>query len=279
MNTLKQVSLILIFSTIIVLPVQATDSVKEERWANQITDFLLDGDPEWLEANGKKFLSIYTPAATENIAGAVILLHGRGVHPDWPQVIQPLRTQLPDKGWATLSLQMPVLPGEARDEEYVPLFDEVPERIKAGLDFLSQQNINNIVLVGHSLGANMATVYLARYRDARIKAFVGIGLKAMQQPVEYRVLDNTVSLLKINVPVLDIYGSQTIKPILDSVDRRAQVYNRAGHAQSRLIKIEGADHFYQEFEDKLLENIVTWLDEITRSNKPDVTVVITNAHK
>ena len=273
MNIFMQVSLITIFSTILVLPVQATDSTKEKRWADQLTEFLFDGTPEWLEADGKKFFSIYTPATTDKTAGAVILLHGRGAHPDWPQVIQPLRSQLPDKGWATLSLQMPVLSNDAYDRDYVPLFDEVPERIKAGLDFLSKKNINNIVLVGHSLGATMAADYLTKHREPRIKAFVGIGMKAMKQTVEYRVLDNAESLQKIKLPVLDIYGSKTIEEVLYSADRRSRVIKRTGHVQSRQVKLEGTGHFFQGFEDVLLKNIVAWLDETTGSNKQNAPVV------
>jgi len=267
MNTLNQVSMILIFSAMIVFTVQATDNAKEQRWANQVTEFLLDGDPEWLEANGNKFLSIYTPATTDNTAGTVILLHGRGAHPDWPQVIQPLRTRLPETGWATLSLQMPVLSGDAFDRDYVILFDEVSGRIKAGLDFLSQKNITNIVLLGHSLGATMATDYLSRQDDERIKAFVGIGMKAMKQPDKYHALDNANSLQKIKLPVLDIYGSKTIEEVLYSADRRSMAFHQAGNAKSRQIKIEGTGHFFENNEDKLLTNILTWIDETTPVNE------------
>ena len=273
MNIFMQVSLITIFSTMTVLPVQATDSAKEERWANQVTDFLLDGDAEWLEANGNKFLSIYTPATTDKTTGAVILLHGRGAHPDWPQVIQPLRTQLPGKGWATLSLQMPVLSSDAYDRDYVPLFNEVPERIKAGVDFLSQLNINNIVLMGHSLGTNMATDYLARQGDERIKAFVGIGMMGLKQPAGYGVLDNVEALQKIKLPVLDIYGSKTVEKVLYTADRRARVITTNGHIHSRQLKLDGSNHFFQGYEDKLLDNIVMWMNETTASNKQSKSVV------
>ena len=273
MKTLKQVSMILIFSIMIVLSAQATDNAKEERWANQVTEFLLDGDTEWLEANGKKFLSIFTPAATDNTVGAVILLHGRGAHPDWPQVIQPLRIQLPGKGWATLSLQMPVLSGDAFDRDYIMLFDEVPERIKAALDFLSQKNITNIVLIGHSLGATMATDYLSRLDDERIKAFVGIGMKAMKQPDKYHALDNANSLQKIKLPVLDIYGSKTIEEILYSADLRSMAIRQAGNAKSRQIKIEGTGHFFEGYEDKLLDNILTWIDETTPVNEQSLSAI------
>ncbi len=273
MNTFKQVSMILIFSTMIVLTVQATDNTKEERWANQVTEFLLDGDPEWLEASGKKFLSIFTPAVTDNTVGAVILLHGRGAHPDWPQVIQPLRTRLPETGWATLSLQMPVLSGDAFDRDYIMLFDEVPERIKAALHFLSKKNITNIVLIGHSLGATMATDYLSRKDDERIKAFVGIGMKAMKQPDKYRALDNANSLQKIKLPVLDIYGSKTIEEILYSADLRSMSIRQAGNAKSRQIKIEGTGHFFEGYEDKLLDSILKWIDETTPVNEQSLSAI------
>lgn len=263
MNIFTRISLIIVSSILMALPVLASDSAKEERWANQVTDFLLDGEPQWLEVNGIRFLSIYTPATTEKTIGAIILLHGRGAHPDWPEVIQPLRSQFPEKGWATLSLQMPVLANEAFDKDYIPLFNEIPQRIKAGMNFLSQQNINNIVLMGHSLGATMATSYLASHSDDRIKAFVGIGMKAMKQTDKYHVLDNALSLQNIKIPVLDIYGSKTIEEILYSADRRAQVIKRTGHTQSRQVKMKGTGHFFQGFEEKLVDSIVDWMNEAT----------------
>ena len=275
MNRLKQTLLVFLLLTTNAITVQATDRPKEQRWANQIVDFLIDGEPQWLEADGQKFLGIYTPTAQETPAGGVILLHGRGVHPDWPQVIQPLRTGLPDEGWATLSLQMPVLGNEAEDKDYVPVFDNVPGRIQAGLDFLSQRNIKNIVLIGHSLGTNMATDYLAKHPDPRIKAFVGIGMTGNQQPHAYRVLDNVVALLQVKIPVLDIYGSKTIQPILDSVDRRAYVVYHTGNDYSRQIKLEGANHFFQGYEDILISTITTWMEAFATS-EPTNKVVIRN---
>jgi len=39
--------------------------------------------------------------------GAVLLLHDKGQHADWPDVIGPLRKSLPNNGWYTLSLSLP----------------------------------------------------------------------------------------------------------------------------------------------------------------------------
>ena len=266
MNIYKKIYTIFSLLMILILPVQASDIGKEKRWANQVVDFLIDGEPRWLVADGQQFFSIYTPAGTDKPAGAVILLHGRGVHPDWPQVIQPLRTLLPEKNWATLSLQMPVLPNGNEQEDYVPLFTEVPPRIQAGVDFLNQQHINNIVLVAHSLGASMATDYLSKHPDPRINAFVGIGMYGMPQPVKYRVLDNTEALMKISIPVLDIYGSQTVKPILDSVDRRAYAIYHNGDVHSRQLELKDADHFFQGSEDELVQAIASWMVETTNTS-------------
>ena len=131
--------------------------------------------------------------------------------------------------------------------------------------------------MGHSLGATMATDYLTKHRETRIKAFVGIGMKAMKQTVEYRVLDNAESLQKIKLPVLDVYGSKTIEEVLYSADRRAHAINRTGHVKSRQIKLEGTGHFFQGYEDKLLDNIVLWMNQTTVSNKQSKSVVNANA--
>lgn len=259
MNTLKQVIGVLLLAVTLVFSVHASDTAKEQRWANQVVEFLIDGEPQWLEAGEQKFLGIYTPATGPYTKGAVILLHGGGAHPDWPQVIQPLRTQLPGTGWATLALQMPVLQSGASNEAYVPLFKEVPARIEAGLNFLSQQGVSNVILLGYSLGSNMATDYLARYRDPRVKGFVGIGMVGNPQPAEYQVLDNVAALLQVKVPVLDVYGSQTVTEILQSVDRRAFAVYQTGNDHSRQIEISGANHFFQGYEDELLQSIASWI--------------------
>ncbi|MFO7604478.1 MAG: alpha/beta fold hydrolase [Gammaproteobacteria bacterium] len=259
MNILKQGTGAVLLAVVVVFSVYASDSAKEQRWANQIVEFLIDGEPRWLEAGEQKFLGIYTPARGPYTKGAVILLHGGGAHPDWPQVIQPLRTQLPDTGWATLALQMPVLHSGASNAAYVPLFKEVPARIEAGLTFLSQQGVSNVILLGHSLGSNMASDYLARNRDPRVKGFVGIGMVGNPQPDEHQVLDNVAALLRMKVPVLDVYGSQTVPEILQSVDRRAFAVYQTGNDHSRQIEISGANHFFQGYEAELLQSVASWI--------------------
>lgn len=269
MNTFKKTLLAVLILSFFSMAVSASDIGsdinKEKRWADQVIDFLIDGEPVWLEAEGRKFLAIYTPAEANTQKGAVVLLHGRGVHPDWPQVIQPLRTQLPGTGWATLSIQLPVLPNEAGLKKYVPLFRESPDRIRVAIDYLQQQGFNNIVLIGHSLGNNMATDYLAQSNDDRVHAFVGINMEAMKQPKQYLLLDNVDTLLNVKVPVLDIYGSESIEPVIKSVDRRAYIIYHTLDKNSRQIEVKGANHFFQGYENELLSAITGWLDRTAPS--------------
>ena len=91
----------------LVLPAHASDLEREQRLMDQIIDAILDGDPVMLDAAGHEFLSIYTEA--DEPKGAVLILHGRGFHPDWADTINPLRVGLIEHGWNTLSIQLPVL--------------------------------------------------------------------------------------------------------------------------------------------------------------------------
>ena len=73
-----------------------SDVAKEKRWAEQVIDGLLDGDELWLnDGSGHEFLGILTEGDTDS-GRAVILVHGIGVHPNWPDVIYPLREVLLD---------------------------------------------------------------------------------------------------------------------------------------------------------------------------------------
>ena len=96
------------------LPAAAQDYAREKRWADEVVPGLVVGDALWLEtAAGRRFLAIHAPAAKPR--GAVVLVHGIGVHPDYG-VVGMLRSKLADQGWTTLSIQMPVQAADARSD-------------------------------------------------------------------------------------------------------------------------------------------------------------------
>ena len=247
------------------MPVQAaslSDRAKEKRWEQQIVPDLIVGDAIKLKAGGVKFLGLYTPPANGESKGAVIILHGIGVHPAWPEVIEPLRTELPEHGWHTLSLQMPILPNGAVDKDYVPLFPEVPARIQAGVDFLKKKGIKHIVLTGHSLGTTMATYYLAETRDPVVDTLVlvsgGPGV------ITDKRMNEVANLGRVHgVSVLDIYGTEDFPYIVDSVIKRQTLDLKKNGSRYEKVAIKGADHFYRDVDSKLVQKFVTWIDQDT----------------
>ncbi|WP_172597578.1 DUF3530 family protein [Sulfuriflexus mobilis] len=234
----------------------ASDTAKEKRWADQVVDGLIVGEAAWLEADGNKFLGIYAEHETDKPSGAVIVLHGSGVHPDWPDIVQPLRSELPAHGWASLSLQLPILANEADHKDYAPLFAEVPARIQAGIAYLKEKGYHNIIILAHSLGSSMAASYLANNAEG-ITAFAAIGMGA-REGADPR-MDNLAFLEKITLPVLDIYGSQDLETVLDSVKARAQAARRAGNSHYRQVEVAGANHFFQGLEADLVRRVKSWL--------------------
>ncbi len=233
----------------------ASDSAKEQRWAAQLEDQLLEGKALRLNDGQRDFLALYTPALGKTRRGGVILLHGLGAHPDWPEVIAPLRAGLPEAGWATLSIQLPVRPNEAEFSDYPPLFPEANARISAAVRHLQQQGLLNIALVGHSLGAAMGAYFLAQQSPGSeaIRAFVGIGMNQAPGTVAH----TPDSLARIKIPVLDIYGELDLRGVLASA--RARAMSQADNPAYRQVRIPGADHFFQGLDATLVKRVASWL--------------------
>jgi len=237
----------------------ATDEAKEKRWASQISDSLLTGEAVYLPRKSGKFLAIYTENQTKDAYGVVILLHGIGAHPDWPEVIHPLRTELPEYGWSTLSIQMPVLANDKNSNDYIPLMDEVAERINAALAYLKKKKIYNMVIMGHSLGTVMSAHYLSTTPRTKLRAYVGISMVEIDNNKNDKVKGNITALKKIKIPVLDIYGSEDNTSVISNAKTRKNAANKNRNTRYHQVMIRGADHFYHGYEDQLIKRIRSWL--------------------
>ncbi len=238
-----------------------SDLAKEKRWEEQIVPSIIVGEAVTLTAEDVAFLALYAEPMTEQAKGAVILLHGIGVHPAWPDVIEPLRMELPDYGWHTLSLQMPVLGNEAADKDYAPLFPEVPARIQAGVNFLKSKGIRNIVLAGHSLGSTMGSYYLATKNDPAVKVFAivsgGPGV-----PGDAR-MDSLANFRRItDVAILDVHGSEDHEYVLDAARQRKSLSPDIQGSSYQELEIDGAGHFYQNRQEELVSGLSSGLDKI-----------------
>ena len=237
--------------------VNASDMAKEQRWADDIEATLMDGETIMLNDGKNEFLGIFTEAV-EDQQRAAIIMHGTGIHPDWKQVISPLRVGLTDHNWHTLSIQMPILKNGAEYPEYAPLYEEVAPRINAAIKQLKDDGIKKIVLIGHSQGSAMGTYYLSKNK-ANILGFVGIGMPDLSDDVRMK---NTESLKAITTPVLDIYGSDDLKSVLDNNEKRMAAGEKAGNERYSQIAIKNADHFFKAKEDELIRWVADWMGRL-----------------
>jgi len=248
MRSSVALSAVRVFASLLLAPALSfaqADYAREKRWADEITPAILVGDPVYLTLkSGRKFLAIYAPNPTS--AAGVIVVHGRGVHPD-AGLINPLRSQLSEQGYATLSVQMPVLAAEVPSEQYLSLFPEAAERLRVAVAFLRGNGLKGIAIVSHSMGSRMTNYFLNHPGDARIDAWVAIGLPGeFTDPATFKA------------PVFDLYGERDFAAVLDSAAKRAAaIRSIRGSGQ---MQVAGADHFFAGLENELVHRVKQFLD-------------------
>jgi pimeloyl-ACP methyl ester carboxylesterase len=237
---------------------------REKNYAEQITEQLVVGEAVWLQAAGTRFLGLYT--APEGVhkgsKNAVILAHGRGVHPSWG-FIETLRMELAEKGFHTLSLQMPILEEANTLGDYARTFPEAYDRLDAGVALLRRKGIARIFLVGHSSGAMTVIAYGAERPPAAVSGIAAIGAGSdaaggprMQPP---QMLERIRSK-----PVLDIFGEKDLDIVLNSASARAAAAQRAGNRSFKQVRVAGADHFFTNHYDDLKSQLLAWLGQFAR---------------
>jgi predicted alpha/beta-hydrolase family hydrolase len=248
MRSFVALSAVRVFASLLLAPALSfaqADYAREKRWADEITPAILVGDPVYLTLkSGRKFLAIYAP--NSRAAAGVIVAHGRSVHPD-AGLINPLRSQLSEQGYATLSVQMPVLAAEVPGEQYLPLFPEAAERLRVAVAFLRGNGLKGIAIVSHSMGSRMTNYFLNHPGDARIDAWVAIGLPGeFTDPATFKA------------PVFDLYGERDFAAVLDSAaNRAAAIRSIRGSGQ---MQVAGADHFFAGLENELVHRVKQFLD-------------------
>jgi pimeloyl-ACP methyl ester carboxylesterase len=260
MSVLARFVIVMILPLLLV-PVSQADSVsdtaKEQRWANQITDQLIVGEPVWLEADGQRFLAIYTPSETASTKGTVLLVHGIGAHPDWPQVIQPLRSGLSEKGWQSLSIQMPLPPEGIDTAGQVVLLHEGATRLQTALAWLKDKDMTPVTVIAHSRGCADVLYFAATDDGGPVTSLVLIGVNG-----RYETLPDDASSLRflqdIRLPILDLYGEYDLEGVIKTApDRRKAAAGNPGYQQ---VRVPGADHFFDGEEKPLLEEVSRWLE-------------------
>lgn len=240
----------LIFLLIIVTNIFAInipDYAKESRWATQVEDSLMDGDIVKISGADKDFIGIFTESEDSSNKAAIII-HGIGIHPDWATVINPLRVSLTTQKYNTLSIQMPVLENGINSSEYRGLMNIASGRIAMSVDYLEENGYEIDTIIAHSLGTTMASNYLANVPNP-IANYISIG-------AGFYSIEN---LKIINTNILDLYGTDDIKVVLDSAKKRQ---NAAKHNQDYSQKIITGDHFFTNNTQGLIDTVHNWINNL-----------------
>ncbi|TDO98198.1 alpha/beta hydrolase family protein [Marinomonas balearica] len=166
------------------------------------------------------FLGLFNESGTGDPQGCVLLLHEDHGHPDWPQVISPLRKDLPSHSWCTLSIEVPDITNRAsptilstdnsEDDTQAPPTDEtvtlqnekkVFDRIDAALALIREKGYQNAAYLGHRSGAAYFLKYIAD-RGISGQALILIDIKTIPPVTEFQLSQSIESL---RIPVLDYY--------------------------------------------------------------------------
>lgn len=212
----------------------------------------------WLGPEQPPRLGLYSEAGPDSTRAAIIL-HSMGMHADWPDLVEPLRNDLPVLGWATLSLQLPVLPPADGLAGYGDTLRDAGERLRAGVRYLQDRGYEDIVVIGYSFGATTAVRYLLD-NSSVITALVGISMEN-HEFLKPRY-DLVTGLSNLAIPVLDIYASEDFSGVRRSADDRRLAGGKRGTPIYRQLVINGTDHTFTGREADLARQISQWLDGI-----------------
>jgi len=101
----------------------------------------------------------------------------------------------------------------------------------------------------------MATYFLSQTDNPAVTSLVIIGMSPGINGTE-----NINALGRVKVPVLDLYGSQDLEPVLNSVELRAAAGNKGADREFQQSRVAGAGHFFQGQEDALVQQVIDWLE-------------------
>lgn len=243
---------------------------REQEIAKKLTRIADADEIISLKASGSRFIGLYKSARvgaeieTVNkageISGVVILVHGMGAHPDWPDVISPLRTRLTESGWSTLSIQMPILSPEEPLAEYGKTLDIAHSRIQAAVNYLHDWEMDPIILLGYSFGSVQVADYLASNQPDNVAGFVSVSMLA-QKFIKPK-LDVYKLIGEINIPMLDVYGEEDLADVRQGIDDRRLAASKNGLNSFQQIELQQARHNYSGTEKALVEQIQVWLQQI-----------------
>ncbi len=117
---------------------------------------------------------------------------------------------------------------------------------------MREKGIKTLLIVAHSQGATMSSYFLSR-NPSDAAGFLAIGMNANQKDAD---INSAESLKKINIPVLDLYGSNDFARSVG--DRGTSQTRRCSQYPVLPAGRGGANHFFDGMNEELLSAVVSW---------------------
>jgi hypothetical protein len=207
-----------------------------------------------LDANGDKFLARHIPDLSGLPRGAAIILHDSAQNPAWPFTAAALSDDLPLHGWDTLSIELPAPDTAATQSATAPtpaapaaatpppaatpassaqapagIEPRVQARIAAALKYYSDQQINNVVLIGFGSGTIRSAEFLRQYAAANANKLEPISALVMVMPLNKLIgIENDLPkiLPSTAAPALDVILDSEPQAKADAEARRRAVLHQ-----------------------------------------------------
>jgi pimeloyl-ACP methyl ester carboxylesterase len=271
---MKQMKMILLGLVMSVLPLSAVAEGDDAMMSSQILRVInIVPSYQALTVAGQEINATYLEETLGERHGVIVLLHDQGEQFESQGVITPLRHQMPQYGWSTLSLALD-FPSETnillsssveqgRDESTSPLKDGVSaesdqqslptisnqQRVEAAIALLQAKDIKRIVFIGHGIGESLA-VELLENIDTPIAALILVGTADLTMTEEFKTFGQSI---------FDIYGDNDFVGVEQAVKNRKTMMKRSGNLQYLIRKIDGADHVFSGLQTILVNTIRGWL--------------------
>ncbi|MFK5984531.1 MAG: DUF3530 family protein [Pseudomonadota bacterium] len=239
----------------------ANDIEKEKYWKNILASSVKIGQIIELKTPKISFIGIYNRQNLFKKRGAVILLHDKAGHPNWKDVIKPLRIQLSNYGWDTLSIQMPLRKKALKTKAEINEFYQLGfARINSAVAYLIAKKERVLFLIAHGSNTAIALNFahknqLTRVNNVKALILISSASKKLKEHPE-----NTIEMLeKVKLPVLDIYGSNDFDVVKSTAAQRQAAAKRSANIHYLQQEIHHADHFFSNQSEILIKRIHSWM--------------------
>ena len=212
-----------------------------------------DREKVWLNTASSQSLGFYLHETSGKAYGGVLLIPEINRHPAANGMLNSLRHILSKNHWHTLALKV--------DDSNT---EETQQLIAAGINYLNQQGVFNLAILGEGAGAAQALNYVAsipaeqlnQNKSNQLRAILLINGNNRMPNSDIKILDQ---LSEIKIPILDAYISNSYKE-QQQAQQRQKAARRQMNKKYQQIRLPQVNNFSPEKDNRITKRIRGWLD-------------------